>query len=131
MLSPKTILVVEDDRDIGEFLTEALRMETSCQVQWAADGYQGLEIAKKETPDLLMLNYRLPGMNGIEFYDQLQAMDGFSRIPTIMMSATLPMEDIKQRLLVPLTKPFELDRALQLVNRLLTHRTHQKHQDGI
>src|SRR5205807_685509 len=56
------ILVVEDDRDIGVFLVEAITQETPYQALLVADGFQALNLVREITPVLVLLDYHLPGM---------------------------------------------------------------------
>src|SRR6266699_2942223 len=97
----KTILVVEDDEDVGAFVVNALLMETPYQALLATHGEQSLEIVRSLKPNLLLLDYRLPDMNGLEIYD------------LILMSANMPREATKERNIIALKKPFELDELLQ------------------
>lgn len=120
-VSPKetAILVVEDDQEIGRLLVQVLANETPYQVLLAPDALQALETVKTQTPRLLILDYFLPGMNGIALYDQLHSMHTLSNVPALIMSASLPWRDIQQRHLAYLSKPFELDELLQIVDELL------------
>lgn len=115
----KTILVVDDDADIGEILVLAFQQETSYRGLWVSDGFQALNIISEIRPDLLLLDYQLPYMNGIDLYDHLHALPGFEHTPGIMMSAQLPKQDIKKRALVGISKPFELSEVLDTVVQLL------------
>lgn len=115
----KTILVVEDDADMGEFFVLALRQETSYQALLASDGSQALKIVKSLKPDLFVLDYELPSMNGIELYDHLQATEGLETVPVLFMSANLPTGELKRRRVYYIKKPFELDELLQKIDELL------------
>src|SRR6266581_3275941 len=86
----KTILVVEDDADVGEFFVQALQQETPHQSILATDGFQALKIVKSIKPNLFVLYYQLPNMNGIELYDHLHATEGLEKVPALFMSANLP-----------------------------------------
>jgi CheY-like chemotaxis protein len=116
----KTILIVEDDTAIGEVLIQVLSQETPHQSVLVPNGFQALDIVRKLIPDLLLLDYRLPGMNGLELYDRLHATKGPEHIPTIMLSAYLPQREIKQRKIVGMHKPFELDILLDKIEELLS-----------
>src|SRR5437764_13186950 len=89
-INVKTILVVEDDEDIGSFLVEALWQETSHQALLVTTGSKALETVKTIKPDLFVLDYLLPRMNGIDLYDQLHGTKELEHIPAVMMSANLP-----------------------------------------
>ncbi|SRR6266436_1042742 len=118
--SVKTILVVEDDTDIGMFLVQAISQETHYQAMLVADGLQALNVVASIKPNLFILDYQLPSMNGIELYDQLQETQELQGTPAILISARLPRREIAKRKIVGMTKPLELDDFLQTIERLLT-----------
>ena len=93
----KSILIVEDDDTIGAFLVLALRQETPSAVRWVPDGFEALRAIREDKPDLLILDYQLPRMNGIDLYDKIHALPGFEHIPVIMVSAQLPKREIEKR----------------------------------
>jgi len=115
----KMVLVVEDDVGIGNFLVQAILQETSHQAMLVTDGFQALKAVASIKPSLFILDYQLPRMNGIEFYDQLHAMQGFESIPAIIVSARLPRREIEKRKVIPMSKPLELDDFLNTIDRLL------------
>src|SRR5205085_11571017 len=82
----KTILIVEDDAATGELLRLFLSEETPHQTILVSDGFEALNIIKNIAPNLFLLDYRLPRMNGKQLYDQLHATKGLEHIPTIMTS---------------------------------------------
>jgi DNA-binding response OmpR family regulator len=114
----KTILVVEDDLAIASFLVAAIEQETPYRAIMATDSHAALELVRHFIPNLLLLDYRLPGMNGIELYDRLKEV---APIPAILMTASrqLPQEQIQQRQLITFRKPFELDVFLATIETLL------------
>jgi CheY-like chemotaxis protein len=114
-----TILVIEDDDSIGTFLVEALSQETSYRAVLVTDGYQALQLVRSVKPSLVITDYRLPHMNGLELYDMLKSMQSLKDTPAIIMSAQLPVQEVRKRNLVGLNKPFELDDLLNTVERLL------------
>ena len=116
---PYTILVVEADAEIGSLLLEALSQKTSYQMILLTHSLQALEVARRIKPDLFILNYHLPQVNGIELYDRLHAIRGLKHVPTIMVAADLPEEEMKQRKIVSLKKPFGMDELLDAIQRAL------------
>ena len=114
------ILVIEDDDSIGTFLVEALSQETPYKAMLVTDGFQALQLVRIVKPSLVITDYRLPNMNGLELYDMLKSMHPLKDTPTIIMSAHLPMQEVRKRNLVGLNKPFELDDLLNTVERLLS-----------
>lgn len=113
------ILVIEDDDSIGTFLVEALSQETPYKAILVTDGLQALQIAHSIKPSLVITDYRLPNLNGIELYDMFQSLHPLKNTPTILMSAQLPTQEVRKRNLIALNKPFELDDLLTTVERLL------------
>ena len=115
----KTILVVEDDVGIGSFLTQAISQETHHQAMLVTDGFQALSVIESIKPNLFILDYQLPRMNGIELYDKLHAIEGLESIPAILISARLPKQDIEKRKIIGMNKPLELDDFLRTIEELL------------
>lgn len=119
----RTILIVEDDDDTGEILTLAIAQETTYQVLHATTSERALEIVSHIKPDLFILDYLLPVMNGIALYDHLHAMEGLEAIPAIILTASYLerlQEEIQQRHLLSLAKPFDLDTLLETIACALT-----------
>jgi DNA-binding response OmpR family regulator len=117
--SVKTVLIVEDDGDIGSFILRAILDETSHQAILVTDGQKAIETVKSVKPNLLILDYHLPRMNGVELYDYLQAHHELDNIPAILMSARLPRNEASKRKMVYLGKPFELDTLLKTIDELI------------
>jgi CheY-like chemotaxis protein len=115
----KTIFIVEDDTDIGAFLVEALQQETPYQALLARDGFQALKMVGNLKPDLFVLDYHLPSMNGLELYDQLHSTEGLKEIPAFFMSANMPLKELEQRHLDFLHKPIDLDDLLRKIEKFL------------
>jgi DNA-binding response OmpR family regulator len=115
----KTILVVEDDERIGPLLVEVFAQETSYKAMWVTDGIRALHVVRQIRPDLLITDYWLPHINGIELYDKLHEIKDMAEMPTIMISAALPEQEVRKRCLVGLSKPFDLDELLDTVERLM------------
>ena len=115
----KTVLLVEDDLDIGEFLLQIIGEETSFHALLATNGFEALHLIHEIAPDLFLLDYQLPRMNGIELYDRLHTIQGLEDIPAIMISARLPKQEIEKRSLVGMNKPFELGELLDTIDHLM------------
>ena len=115
----RTILVVEDDEAIGAFLMETIAQETPYQFVLATHSLQAFQLAQEIKPILFILNYHLPGMNGIQLYDRLHTIQELEHVPAIMLSAVLPEQEVKQRQMVGITKPFDLNLLLDAIEQLL------------
>ncbi|MGP4014980.1 response regulator transcription factor [Saccharopolyspora sp. 5N708] len=100
------ILVVEDDPTVAQVITGYLHRANYIAVV-ASDGMIGLELARQMTPDLVVLDVMLPGLDGIQFCRELRTR---SQIPVIMLTSLGAEEDRLRGLEVGaddyLTKPF-------------------------
>jgi DNA-binding response OmpR family regulator len=118
----KTVLIVEDDEAIGEVLIEVIQQETSYQVVLARNGFQALNMLETVKPDLLILDYGLPGMSGLEFYDTIHLRKALEQLPVLFVSAEAAsiQEKVEVRRLWLLEKPFEIVDLLTIVKQLLS-----------
>jgi CheY-like chemotaxis protein len=119
----RSILIVEDDEDIGAYLVSAIKQETAYDPLLVMESQQALEAVKHIKPDLFLLDYRLTESNGLDLYDRLHATAGLEAIPAIIMSASLPEgrleEEIKQRQLYALSNPHTLDELIKTLQQAL------------
>jgi len=85
----------------------------------ATDSHAASELVRHLIPNLLLLDDRWPGMNGIERYDCLKEV---APIPAILMTASrhFPQEQLQQRQLIAFKKPFELDALCATIETRLT-----------
>lgn len=82
---PPSILIIEDSHP--QALKTKLTLESNgCQVQWADTGLGGLELARKHSFDLIVLDIELPDINGFDVCKQLKADAGLADIPVIMLT---------------------------------------------
>lgn len=115
----KTVLIVEDDPDIGEMLVEVLLDETPYQIKLIQDAHTALEIVRTITPQLVVLDYLLPFMDGVACLEALRAMEGLERVPAIIMSASLPKHVRERTDALIVEKPFDLYQFVSLVTQVL------------
>ncbi len=81
----KKVLSVDDDPDIRLFVTTVLE-EYGYTPLTASNGEEGLEIIKKERPDLVTLDVLMPRQSGIKMYRELRTDDSLKNIPVIILS---------------------------------------------
>ena len=114
-----TILVVEDEERIRQFLQRGLGFE-GYRVQAAADGPTALELARENPPDLVLLDLMLAGMAGLEVCRRLRAV---SDVPILMLTAKEAIDDRVAGLDAGaddyLVKPFAFDELMARVRALL------------
>jgi CheY-like chemotaxis protein len=116
---PKLIFIVEDDSIMEEFLELAIADETPYQSIAVHNGFEALKVIKEVKPDLFLLDYLLPEMNGLELYDRLHSIEYLVETPAIMYSTNLPTQELQKRHITGLYKPFELDELLSTIEKLL------------
>ncbi len=113
------ILIIEDDEAIQKVLRRALVYE-GYQVDAALDGEPGLQLAQENRPDLVILDWMLPGMDGLEVCKRLREL---LNIPILMLTAKDTTEDRVHGLDAGaddyVVKPFELEELLARVRALL------------
>jgi DNA-binding response OmpR family regulator len=114
----KTILVVEDDVAVGDFLVAAITQETHHRAYMVTNGLLALQACTSDMIDLIILDYNLPFMNGIQFYDQLRTLQTHIP-PVVMLSAYLPTDELAKRNLPSLRKPIELQHLLDTIERMV------------
>ncbi len=119
----RTILVVEDTAIIGALITHAISNNTPHFVILVNDGLEALEITQDIKPDLFLLDYLLPTMNGIELYDRLHARKELQDVPAIILSTLVEEPHVSEAILNRrrhgMEKPLQFPEFLQLVAELL------------
>jgi len=87
------ILVVDDETNLVKAIEIRLK-QANYEVLTAGDGIEGLEKAKKERPDLILLDVLMPGMDGYQTLVELKALDETKSIPVVMLTAKGQVEDV-------------------------------------
>jgi CheY-like chemotaxis protein len=114
-----TILIVDDEFSLAETLAEILTSE-SYGVVTAANGRDALAEMGKSTPDLVLLDYMMPVMDGLEMLRVMRQRPALQQIPVILMTAShLNVTPEQQQYEALLRKPFEIGAALRLVRSLV------------
>ena len=86
MNEKSTILVVDDESHILHVVSLKLR-NAGYEVHTAADGEEGFDVAQQVHPDLIITDFQMPFMNGLELCQKLKATPDTSRIPALMLTA--------------------------------------------
>jgi CheY-like chemotaxis protein len=120
-IGKKNILIVDDDRDIGDLLQKILVEQTDYNVLWIAESELALDTVAFMHPSLIMLDYLMPEMNGLTLYNRLQEIEGMRGVPIIFISAsiTFPFEELNRPGVYVIKKPFELDDLLDTLAQVL------------
>jgi CheY-like chemotaxis protein len=118
----RTILVADDESHILNVVSLKLR-NAGYRVLTARDGQEALEVACQEHPDLLITDYSMPRLSGLELCHRLKQDPNTTDIPTIMLTArgyNIDMHDMEQSgILRMLSKPFSPRQLLASVNEVL------------
>jgi DNA-binding response OmpR family regulator len=88
----RTVLVIDDEAPIRLLCRVNLEAE-EMRVLEAPDGESGLEVARRERPDVILLDVMMPGRNGWEVAEELLADEGTSQIPIIFLTARAEVKD--------------------------------------
>ncbi|MDQ0214169.1 two-component system response regulator (stage 0 sporulation protein F) [Oikeobacillus pervagus] len=115
------VLIVDDQFGIRILLNEVLQKEGYDTFQ-AANGIQALEIAESHTPDLVLLDMKIPGMDGIEILKRLKQKDPEIRV--IIMTAYGELDMIQEAkdlgALTHFAKPFDIDDIRRAVKQYIS-----------
>ena len=114
----RRVLIVDDEPAIVDLLAFLFEDE-GYEVLRAYDGEQGLRLAKRVHPDLVISDVSMPRLTGLDLLDGLRA-NGSRETPVILMSAVV--RDVPAERCVFVPKPFDLDRMLALARTQLAAR---------
>ena len=119
-----TVLIIDDNNDIRQY--ERTLLQDNYFVLEASDGKEGIDVAKKEVPDLVICDVMMPVMDGLEFTEQLKTNTATSHIPVIMLTAKNLEEHRAEGYAHGadsyITKPFHSKVLLARVDNLLKQR---------
>jgi len=126
--SNRPILIIEDNPMDAELVRRAFgRRHTANPIQTVEDGSEALEQiheweAGKPSPVLILLDLQLPGASGLEVLNQLKSHTKFSRIPVLILTASIENADVKAAYELGansyIVKPIDFDRLLQVAEQI-------------
>ncbi len=118
MSKQHTVLVVDDEENIRKILAYNLQLH-GIEVYQAENGLKGIEIAREKKPDVIILDWMMPEMDGMEVLSELEKDEGTKDIPVIMLTAKKMMNDVGAALLKGandyIIKPFEPEEVGEMV----------------
>lgn len=118
----QTVLVIDDEEAIRIILKAALEFTTQWQVLLAPSGTEGMATAQAKQPDAILLDVKMPDIDGVSLFHQLRAEASTQEIPVIFLTAQA--REIERKALEALgcgviLKPFEPEAIAQQIRTLL------------
>jgi len=119
----RLILVVDDNREICEFLQDAVLAPGGYDVRFVGDGMSALTLARELKPALVLTDHQMPNLTGVELTRRLRR--DLPEIPVVMITGesteALVIEALRAGVADYYTKPFDPDELLGAVERVLEH----------
>lgn len=118
------VLLVEDEEGAAEVLAAILELE-GFDVALAANGKRAIELLEEVQPVLIITDYMMPNMNGVEMAKAIRSMPEYAAVP-ILMTSGVPEAAVREdasMLSAFLRKPFQIEALLDVVARLLEDRS--------
>ena len=116
-MEKKKLLIVDDQNGIRVLLVEVFKTE-GYETYQASNGKMAIDIVKRESPDLVLLDMKIPGMDGLEILKHIKQYN--PTLNVIMMTAYGELDMIKEATdlgaLMHFTKPFDIDELRAAVN---------------
>jgi len=114
-----SVLIVEDDECIASLIADALREEANVRPFVLHNGKDAIRFLAEQRVDFLILDYQLPGANGIEVYDTIRRNARTTHLPVLFITANDKRAEFQRRGLAYLRKPFNLFALLTTVEDCL------------
>lgn len=114
----RKIMVIDDDPNIVEYLVTLLE-DNGYATCSASGGEEGLEVARREKPDLITLDLEMPGEWGPRVFRRLSREDALKNIPVVVISGLSGNQHAIQKAVASLTKPFDREELLRVIGEVL------------
>ncbi len=118
----KRILIVDDDLKSRSLLVDLLKANGYATIE-ACDGQQGVEMAKREKPDLILMDYHMPVISGLEATRLIKNDPVIKNIPVIFVTSSA-MKGDEEKIYASgceayITKPFDIHKLLGMVKKFI------------
>ncbi|HAF94735.1 MAG: hypothetical protein A2X34_03290 [Elusimicrobia bacterium GWC2_51_8] len=122
-MAQKLILIVEDDTDLAFVIKTALE-DQGYTVRTAKDGFQALEMAMEEPPELILLDLMLPKMDGYAVNLKLKSISQTADVPVIVLTAYGHLKKFSEMkkdasIVAYLEKPTPMKKVLEIIGKVL------------
>ncbi|MFO7715050.1 PleD family two-component system response regulator [Desulfosarcina sp.] len=116
------ILTTDDSNTIRKIVKKAFN-DYNCELFEAGNGVEGLAVAVREKPDLILLDVTMPVMTGMEMLEKLKEEPTLKEIPVIMLTAESGKTNVTRAVMLGvkdyMVKPFKGDELIERVNKIL------------
>ena len=123
MAEKKIVLMIDNEKEFSLLVKSFLEESCDCEAKIVPDGYNGMRMAAKIKPDLILLDVLMPAMNGFHILKQLKENKETASIPVMMVTA---VQDVEARLRAEglhcedyLIKPIKLEDLRFKINKVL------------
>ena len=121
-MEAKKILIIDDEKLIVKATSLVIKL-AGYQIASAYDGKEGLRLARKEKPDLILLDIMMPGMDGWQVLELLKSDETLAHIPVIVFTAKEYIKGRRKSVSAGavdyVTKPFEPEELMQAISKAL------------
>jgi CheY-like chemotaxis protein len=121
-LAGRTVLLVDDIEMFHEYIN--MLMKSASKIYSAYNGMEGVTLAKREKPDVILMDLRMPVLNGFEAVEKLKSDPATKDIPVLAVTAQVMEEDKERCTLLGVegfvTKPINLEELIEQVERVLS-----------
>ena len=115
----KKILIIDDEADVRTYLATLLK-KNGYDTVIADNGQTGLEMARQERPDLVLLDLMMPNQSGTDFYRNMIKEDDLAETPVIVVSGLAGRHLAVKKPAAVFDKPIDPDKFMVAVNKALT-----------
>ena len=119
---PVKILSVDDSKMVRLLVVKAFK-KFDCKILEASNGLEGMAIASQERPDIILLDFTMPVMDGMEMMDLLRSSDDLKTVPVVMLTAErsrdMVAEFAKKGVRDYVGKPFKEQEIIDRVGRIV------------
>src|SRR2546425_2007473 len=120
----RRVLVVDDDPEIVELFVDVLERDGRFEVKTASSGYDAGMLTQEFNPDLLILDYMLPDINGNVVCQTIRQNPAFEHVKIIIVSGVVNQDEINDLLKAGadefVKKPFNIEKLIERIGELLT-----------
>jgi len=123
--SQRLLLQIEDNAANAEVIAQLIARRSDLKLLTAIDGYQGIEMANSHQPAVILMDMKMPGMNGLEAFVLLRNNPATAHIPVIALSSNAYKLEIKHCLEAGffsyITKPFNIVELMAAIDAALDY----------